>query len=318
MFDQLGTTLRRLWRADASLTATGLFMLAALAASLTGLLLDPRVVTGAPAWLKPAKFAASLALYSFTLAWIFSYLPDWPRLRRRVGVTSAVVFVVEFAIISGQAARGVTSHFNTATPIDAVLFAVMGAGIFLQTAMSVAVAVALWRQTLDDRALGLALRLGMTLTVVGALSGSLMTQPTQAQRAEMLATGQPTPVTGAHTVGAPDGGPGLPGTGWSLTHGDLRVAHFVGLHAVQVLPLVAVALRRRWPAATQVRIVAAAAGSQMTLFMLLLWQALRGQSVVAPDTSTTTALAAWMLLTIAGLWIAATRSVTTHAHASAR
>ena len=79
-------------------------------------------------------------------------------------------------------------------------------------------------------------------------------------------------------MGAPDGGPGLPGTGWSREHGDLRVPHFLGLHAMQVLPLLALALgRRRWPETTRVRLTLTAAASYALLFALLLWQALRGQ-----------------------------------------
>ena len=88
--------------------------------------------------------------------------------------------------------------------------------------------------------MGWALRLGMTITIVGAMTGGLMTRPTSAQL-EAARAGNRMTVAGAHTVGAPDGGPGLPGTGWSLEHGDIRVAHFLGLHALQLLPLLAFA-----------------------------------------------------------------------------
>lgn len=296
--------LTRLWRTDAPLTATGLGMTVVLILAIAGLWLDPRTVGGAPAWLKPAKFAASIALYTLTLAWIFTWLADWRRTRRWVSRVSAAVFVLEVAIIALQAARGTTSHFNTATLFDGVLFSIMGAGILLQTLASIAVLVALWRQHLEDRAMGWALRLGLTITIAAAFSGGLMTQPTAAQLEAARASGRMT-TSGAHTVGAPDGGPGLPGTGWSTTHGDLRVAHFAGLHAMQVLPLVALAVARvrGWNDHTRARIILSASGSYAALFLLLMWQAWRGQSVIAPDALTAMAITLWVLLSaVAALW----------------
>src|SRR5262245_41131175 len=124
--------LNQLWRASAPLTAVALLMLPVLAACLLGLWLDPRSLAAAPAWLKPAKFAASIAIYSLTLACVFQHLPDHPRLKRRVGWLSATVFVVEISIISLQAGRGKLSHFNTGTLLDGALFSIMGAGIVLQ------------------------------------------------------------------------------------------------------------------------------------------------------------------------------------------
>ena len=295
-------TLRRLWTIDAPLTAAALLMLAALAAALAGLRLDPRVIAGAPAWLKPAKFAASTAIYMFTLAWIFSFLPDWPRLRRGVGATTAAVLVLEVAAIDLQAWRGTTSHFNIATPLDAMLFAAMGLGILVQTASSVVVMAALWRQAFADRAFGWALRAGMAISILGASTGGLMTQPTAAQLADARA-GHRMTVAGAHTVGAPDGGAGLPAYGWSTQHGDLRVPHFVGLHAIQVLPLVAWFVgRRRVDESKRVRLVWVAGASYLTLFAMLLAQALRGEPLVAPSPVTLAVLAGWAFATVAAAW----------------
>jgi hypothetical protein len=296
--------LGRLWRASPPLTAVGLLMLVVAVPSLLGVFVDSRIITGAPAWLKPFKFAISTAIYSLTLAWVFGFLSDWPQARRVVGWTTAIVFVLEVAIIDLQAWRGTTSHFNASTTLDRVLFLVMGTAILLQTFVSVAVAVALWRQHFTDRPLGWALRLGMTLTIVGALTGPLMTRPTPEQLADARA-GRRMTIVGAHSVGGPDGGLGVPLTGWSRQHGDLRVPHFIGLHAIQALALIAVGLRRwRWPEAVRVRAVLAAAASYALLFLLLLWAALRGQSIVAPDAAALASLAIWAVVTVLALgWI---------------
>jgi hypothetical protein len=309
------TMLRTLWHTDTRLTAVGLAMVALLAATAIALIVDPRQVLGAPLWMKPAKFAASIAIYTLTLAWVFTYLPEWRRTRRVVSWVTAVTLVLEVVIIDVQAWRGTTSHFNVGTPVDGVLFTVMGIAILVQTLSAVAVAVALWRQRFADPALGWALRFGMTLTLMGAMTGGLMTQPTRAQ-IDAARAGARMTVAGAHTVGAPDGGPGLPGTGWSREHGDIRVAHFIGLHALQVLPLVALLfVRRGWQGARRVRMVSAIAASYASFFALLLWQALRGQSVMTPDATTATALALWAVMTISVAWIAGSRRESARAHA---
>ncbi len=269
------------------------------------LVVDPRVVDGAPAWLKPLKFAVSIGVYSATFAWVVRALTDAPRLARLAVTTTVAALIVEMALIGLQAARGTTSHFNTSSLFDGAVFTVMGLGIAAQTLVALAVTVALFRQPFADRAMGWALRLGMALTVAGASTGGLMTSPSPAQIAQFKATGA-MPRAGGHTVGAPDGGPGLPGTGWSKAHGDLRVPHFLGLHAMQALPLLALALagvRRE-----RARVIAVLGGSvsYAGLFAILLAQALGGESIAAPSATTLSALGAWAALS-AGVAIAAWR-----------
>lgn len=293
--------VKTFWRGSAPLTATGLLMILALAAALIGLAIDPRTIAGAPAWLKPAKFAASITIYTLTLAWIFALIPEWRRTRRIIEWTTTVTMMLEMALISLQAFRGTTSHFNVATVFDGVIFTVMGAAILVQTLSTVAVAAALWRQQLPDRALLWALRLGMTITIIGALTGGLMTRPT-AQQLEAARAGKRMTVAGAHTVGAPDGRAGLPGTGWSTEHGDLRVPHFIGLHALQVIPIVALLLaRRRVSNVVRVRLTLTAAASYAALFAILLSQALRGQSLLSADGLTHALLGLWVLTTAAAV-----------------
>jgi hypothetical protein len=295
MVNRLAVELRRAWKDSAPLTATSVLMLAALVGSCAELFLDPRIITGVPAWLKPAKFAISTAIFSGTIAWLYRYITIWPGFLRAVGWVLSAVLVLEVAIIDLQAARGTTSHFNAATHLDTSLFAVMGAGIGFLWLSSVAVLIALFRQKFENPAWGWLLRLGMLTTVLGSGGGGLMLRMTPEQAVAVHAS-HTVRAVGGHTVGAPDGGPGLPGVGWSTQHGDLRVPHFFGLHGLQIIPFIGwLALRKRrdQTAGKQIGFAFAIAASYLALVGILTWQALRGQSVIDPDVATLAALALW-------------------------
>jgi len=277
--------IEHLWRESEPLTATAILMMVAFVFSIAGIFLDDRMITGVPAWLKPSKFAISTAIYSATLACLFRYLTVWPRFVRAMGWVVSIVLVAEVAIIDAQAARGTTSHFNVSTPLDSALFGIMGTSIVVLWLASIGVLVALFRQKFRDTDWGWSLRLGMLITVLGSAVGGTMTRMMPEQRETIRVTHKITRV-GAHTIGAPDGGPGLPGLGWSTEHGDMRVAHFFGLHGVQIVPLLSLLWGRR-------RVFGVAA-SYLGLIAILTWQGLRGQPLIRPDGLTLAALAIWL------------------------
>jgi hypothetical protein len=292
--------IKKMWQTSPPLTFAALLMLAAFACFVPGIWLDSRIITGASAWLKPAKFALSSFLYCGTLAWMFRYIRIRPRTTGIAGWITAAVIILEVAIIAVQAARGTSSHFNFSTPFDAALWMTMGISIAILWLAGLAIAVALFQQPFEERAWGWALRLSMAITLLGSASGGFMTRPTHTQMAA-INRHQPVPSIGAHTVGAPDGGPGLPVTDWSRDHGDLRVPHFFGLHAIQLLPLFCWLIARRRPA-----LVFTAAASYTALLIILIWQALRGQSIAQPDSETVRVFGIWLLATI----LAVTASLT--------
>ncbi len=298
----LRTELKKLLQNQSPpLTATAILMLAAFIASAVGIFADPRIITGVPAWLKPAKFAISVAIYSATIAWLFRYVHIWPRFKRISGWILSSVGIAEVAIIDVQAARGTTSHFNVSTPADVAWFGIMGAMILILWITSVGVAVMLFKQPFADRPWGWSLRLGMLVSVIGSATGGMMIRPSPEQVAAMHAHERVTAV-GGHTVGAPDGGAGLPGVGWSTQHGDLRIPHFLGLHAIQVIPFLGWLVSRRRGSQRTVFVLAA---GYLAFMAILMWQALRGQSIVEPDSATVLAGVALLAAIIAGfVWSA--------------
>ena len=196
---------------------------------------------------------------------------------------SAIGLLIEMVIIVGFAAIGETSHFNVATPLHTVMWSVMASSIVVVWLMVLVVAIALFRSPGADAARTLAIRAGVLLAIVGMGLAFLMTSPTDAQLNDFQG------VAGAHAVGIADGGPGLPILGWSTVAGDLRVPHFIGMHALQILPLFVLALElvaRRVPrltASVRLQLVRIAVPTFAAMLVVLTWQALSGQSVVRPE-----------------------------------
>lgn len=223
--------LRGLHRANPLLSATGWLNVALAGLALVLLPLDHRLVAGALVWLKPLKFALSVIAFAWTLGWLLADLPA--AAQRSVQLISggvALSMLVEQAMIFTQAARGTTSHYNNSTVLNSVLFGLMGLFILVNTLLTIWALYLAWRyRPVGPAGYVWGLRLGLLVFVVGSVLGGFMIQHQQ------------------HTVGAPDGGPGLPGLGWSTRAGDLRAAHFLGMHALQVLPLLGWALSQWRP-----------------------------------------------------------------------
>lgn len=269
--------------------------------SAVGMAVDDRVLDGVPIWFKPLKFSVSFVVYCVTLAWMLSLLTRGRRTGRWAGTAVVATSLVEMAVIVFQVVRGKRSHFNAETAFDQALFAAMGVTVAVLWTATLVIAVLLFRGVAADRATAWAIRLGTLIALAGLGLGGLMTRPTPEQAA--AAERGVAEVIGAHSVGVPDGGPSMPLTGWSTTGGDLRIPHFVGMHALQLLPLLVMVLTALGPRFARLtddrirlRLVLLASGTYAAAFALVLWQALRGQPLIHPDGAT---------LGVAGLILAA-------------
>ena len=295
--------VRRLWHTHAPLTVSGFLTLGLLLFFVMGIFLDERVITGLPAWLKPTKFAISVSIYTFTLLWLLSFInidkPWRKRLVSILGWTVALTFAAEWVGIVTQAARGTTSHFNIATSFDAALWALMAIAIMILWTANFIIAGLLLFQRFENPAFAWSLRLGLIITIIGMGLGYLMTSPTALQMAQWE-TGEPVTIVGAHSVGVPDGGEGLPFLNWSTRGGDLRIGHFVGMHALQVIPFLGwlVTRRRKWSRGQQTALVWTLSAGYLGITLLVTWQALRAQPIVQPDALTLGVFAAIVTLVI--------------------
>ncbi|MGJ4745824.1 hypothetical protein ACQV5M_05640 [Leptospira sp. SA-E8] len=191
---------------------------------------DPRIVMGINTWIKPIKFAVSIWIFLWTMAWFLEQLNDFPVFQRRMEKYFTIALSVELILITFQAARGVQSHFNNSTIMDSVIYGIMGLFIFPMMVVPILMdrKFKLLSSKLDPRILT-SIRFSLWILAGASIIGFIISQRL------------------AHAVGVPDGGPGLPLVNWSKNGGDIRIAHFAGIHALQILPLFAfLAIKQSW------------------------------------------------------------------------
>lgn len=220
---------------------------------------DVQTILGIDRWIKPMKFAISIAIYLWTLAIFLNFVRGWKRTKSVIVYGSIVMMLGEIILITMQSIRGTTSHFNISTPFDSIVFNVMGVMIAISTLLSGLLLYLYLKAEIDlPKSIIWGVRLGIILLIAAGAEGALM--------AGLM----------RHSIGTMDGGAGLPLVNWSTVAGDLRVAHFVGMHAFQAIPFFAYTLEK-YEINSSVRWTIIFAAAYFTIFTFVFVQALFGK-----------------------------------------
>ena len=176
-------------------------------------------VNGVNAWFKPFKFAVSIWLFSWTMALYCDYLSDFNV--TPFNWTVITLFGFELIYIIFQASKGQLSHFNISTPTHSLIYSLMGLIAVLVTLYTAYIGLLFLTQSFPNlpNYYIWSIRLGILIFIVFSFEGGLMGSRMN------------------HSVGAINDNSNWWILGWSKTVGDLRVSHFIGMHALQILPL---------------------------------------------------------------------------------
>lgn len=247
--------------------ATACFGLAFILTTLL-LALDRRRIAGESVWVKPLKFALSLYIHFFTLTLLTGCLSIELRqsgFLTATAIAACIAAAFEIFYIGFRAARQERSHFNVATPVARLMYALMALGAVVLTLAAGTLGGYIFFD--PGFAGGAGLRWG---SVLGLSLGTLMTLITAFAMGGAL----------SHHVGQEAAGaPKMPVTGWSLTVGDRRPAHFVATHMMQVLPVAGLIFDQGLPPPLATALVALLAGLSVLLTVWLFRQASHGRPI---------------------------------------
>jgi hypothetical protein len=177
-------------------------------------------VLGINSMIKPIKFALSTCIYAWTMAYLLYYVTNQNRVKW-YSILAMLVMLFEIGVITIQAFRGKLSHFNQTELVGGILYALMGIMIVWLTTATLVISVRfiLQKTYSISKSFALSIKIGLIFFVLFSFFGGYMS------------------AINSHNVGGKIGEAGLPILNWSTIFGDLRVAHFFGIHALQIIPL---------------------------------------------------------------------------------
>jgi hypothetical protein len=243
--------------------------------------------------MKPFKFSMSFALYAAMLGALVHLLErssgTLERKARKIGNWMAAGFWVEIFFLDFQAMRGMQVHFNFRTVFDAVIYESVGAIAMATVVLHVLLVAVVLKKRAATPPVLLALKTGTAMLVASSFVGIFMAFPKTPE-------GYSGDVVGAHFIGTDVNHAVIPLIYWSAEGGDLRVSHFIGLHAFQLLPLAAMFFSR-WVDRRMVWVLSAGYAG---VFLISFFQALAGESLFRPSAATLAALGVTALGTAIG------------------
>jgi hypothetical protein len=196
----------------------GLIMFIALIFTYAWSLNDDRLIRDVGVWLKPMKFMAATSIFALTTVWVLQIAHS------NIDQTEVFTYIIallvstslfEVVYISYQASHGEASHYNVGDPFHAFMFSVMGIAAVGLTASQAWLAWEIWKEQRGA---------GMPVETLGVIIGLSLTFILSTISGFMLGGNQP------------PAGQGMPIVGWHY-YKDIRPAHFLGVHAQQLIPL---------------------------------------------------------------------------------
>ena len=253
-----------------------------LLVSILGLIIDDRILQYVPIWLKPFKFSVSSVIFIGSILYFLKYISN----QKFIYLTNKIVsygLMIELLIIFFQAYRGKMSHFNNQTFEDFILFQIMAITIVCVWLGFGVYAWKLFKSTEYGNDLVFkGIQVGAIITFLTMPFAFTMPQPSKTQLQEIIKNkSQIGLVVGSHTVEEKDPSQTYPLTGWAKTGGDLRIAHFLGLHALQILLILAFLLTgMNFTISNKKRILSTTGFFYLLLVVVVLVQALKGIPII--------------------------------------